>query len=197
MKSFLLSLFLLFAFLPGQAQVRLLAFEGEQLGSGIRISWTIGSGNTCQDLEIQHSADGVNFTQIYLYPGVCGNAGFDQSYNYTHTTPEKNASNYYRINAQTGVISEILSIRFITYGTLGYTLFPQPASGSANMLIDNPNSEKIILELFDLSGKKSGATFETTGGQLLITQPAEGPGMYIFRITRETGDPVTGKIIFL
>lgn len=179
------------------AQVVLLAFEGEQLGTGIRISWTIGQGNTCADLEIEHSTDGVSFSQVFLYPGVCGNANFDQSYSYTHPSPKENALNYYRIRSASQILSHVIEVRFIAYGAAGYTLFPQPATGSATLLVDNPSNSRLVLQLLDLRGQQVSEIQETQSGRFTVLRPQTGAGVYLFRVTKENGEEIRGRLLFL
>ena len=94
------SIFTYLYFLPfiGFAQnLSFLKISIEKIGTHVQIDWTVAAGNQCQDLEIQHSLDGVNFETVYTYAGICGDPNVTLSYAYAHSEPILNHANYYRI----------------------------------------------------------------------------------------------------
>lgn len=195
MRTLLLVLFS-FWLLPVQAQIAIIQFEGQQFGSGNRISWTVGRGNTCQDLEVQHSTDGMTFTTVYLYAGICGNANFDQTYNWIHSSPAANADNYYRIISATTVMTNTITIHYIPFGLDGFVLYPQPATTTVQLRLNNTNAGRYHIEVFDLSGKCVLDQEGITEPQVIITNPTGRPAVYLIRVTREGQEPKTQRLIF-
>ena len=195
MRTLLLFVFITML-LPAKSQVALILFEGQQFGTGNRISWTVARGNTCQDIEVQHSANGQQFTTLYVYPGICGNTNFDQTYTWTHNQPIQNAANYYRIITPNAILTDTINVRYVAYNAQGFVLFPQPATSAVQLLLNNPNSDRFTLEVYDLHGNSLLHTENITESVITIHNPNGIPGVYLFRLTQEGQEPKTGKLIF-
>jgi|GEM_PF-3615787 len=185
-------LFLLSA-APAFAQVDLLAFEGRQHGKGILLGWTIGRGNTCADLEIQHAGADLQFSTIYVYPGICGHADFEQSYTWKHGQPLSDAVNYYRIITGSGVLGDTIAVHFTSYNSQGYALVQLP-NGQTQLLLDNPNNKKFVLELFDLQGRRVHS-LEGEGGSILLPRPVQQQAVYVFKVEYERGIAFSGRVL--
>lgn len=195
LRPLLVLLFGLLVF-PANAQLGIIRFEGIQYGAGIRVSWTVGRGNTCQDLEIQHSTDGVNFTTAHFYPGICGNANFDAAYNWVHEQPAQGKDNYYRIISATTVLTDTVNVFFAPYNKFGFTLYPMPATYTMQLFVDNPSAVPFRFELFDLQGKLILDSGEFTGYSYTINNPTGLPGAYTYRVTRAGTETHGGNLLF-
>lgn len=57
----------------------------------------LGGGNPCKGIRVHQSTDGINFQDIYEFPGICGSPSADESYYYTDESPGKNKLNFYRL----------------------------------------------------------------------------------------------------
>lgn len=188
-------LFLLFLVsVPVYAQVNILDFRANPAGDALNISWTIGPGNTCEDLEVQHSTDSVNFTMLYLYAGVCGDATFSQQYSWTHNTPACNQKNYYRLFARTGGQLGVLSTEHTCLGNAGYRIVVRPDLQSIVVLANQQQSRTREFELFDLQGRIV-AKQTLTEAETVIRLPAAASGAFVFRLRRENGEIQTGRIV--
>lgn len=195
MRSLFVLLFCLLL-LPVSGQVEIVKFEGQQFGSGNRISWTVGRGNTCQDLEIQHSGDGLTFTTVFLYAGICGNANFDQTYNWIHPQPLANAPNYYRIITPNVIMTDTITVYFIPFSEAGFVIYPQPAIKEVQLRLDNTNAVRYQLELLDMNGKLVTRLENITETQVTIKNPVDRPATYLLRITREGQEPKSTVLVF-
>jgi hypothetical protein len=176
------------------AQVNILDFRANPAGDALNISWTIGPGNTCEDLEVQHSTDSVNFTMLYLYAGVCGDATFSQQYSWTHNTPTCNQKNYYRLFARTGGQLAVLSTEHTCLGATGYRIVVRPDLQSIVVLANQQQSRTREFELFDLQGRIV-AKQTLTEAETIIRLPAAASGAFVYRMRRENGEFQTGRIV--
>lgn len=178
------------------AQLAVIAFEAKQISNTVQLQWTVGRGNTCQDLEVQHSFDGIHFTTIYTYPGICGEATFDQTYSWTQQDPQQNSDNFYRLNTGTGVVSDTISLRIIGYNEQGFLISPNPAQSEASLFFYNPGNQTYQAELFTADGKLVFTSEKTTGNCIRISRPAANAATYFFRLIPENGEAKTGRIQF-
>jgi hypothetical protein len=193
MWRIILFLFLIPAVSP--AQVNILDFRATPVGDALSISWTIGPGNTCEDLEVQHSTDSVNFSMLYLYPGVCGDATFSQQYSWTHTTPACGAKNYYRLFARTGGQLAVLSTDHTCLGNAGYRIFVAQQPKALTLQLSMQKSPKWKLELTDAQGKILHSQIYSAAEQTVVL-PALPSGVIIYRLTTESDEAFTGKLFF-
>lgn len=195
MKKILLLVFVLCGtFL--HAQLAIIAFEAKQLNKEVQLQWTVGRGNTCQDIEIQHSHDGQNFTTIYTYLGICGDASFDQTYSWTQANPVLNTNNFYRLYTSTGVISDTISLRIIGYNESGFLVSPNPAVNETTLFFYNPGNQSYTVELLTADGKLIWKSEKTTGNSILLSRPNGSSSVFYFRLIPEDGEIKTGTIQF-
>jgi hypothetical protein len=177
------------------AQVSILDFRTTPVGDQLSISWTIGPGNTCEDLEVQHSTDSVNFIMLYLYAGVCGDATFSQQYSWTHTTPACGTKNYYRLFARTGGQLAVLSTNHTCLGNAGYRIYMAQQQKTIALQLNLQKSAKWELELTDAQGKIIHSQTCTAPEQTIVL-PEIPAGILIYRLTTESDDVFTGKLFF-
>lgn len=192
----LLFLLLFFAGTYLHAQLAIIAFEAKQLNKQVKLQWTVGRGNTCQDIEVQHSHDGQNFTTIYTYLGICGEATFDQTYSWTQENPVLNTDNYYRLNTSTGVISDTVMLRVIGYNESGILISPNPAQSATTIFFYNPGNQSHRLELFNAEGKILWQSEKSTGNKIEISRPENIAGLCFFRLIPDEGEIISGSIQF-
>ncbi len=178
-----------------RAQITLTQCDLTQTGSTTTISWTIAPGNTCEDLEVQHSTDSVNFTLLYLYGGVCGNANFSQSYSFEHTNPVCGKTNYYRLVTRTHGRIGNKSLFVPCYQAGGFLFTTSPQSNQLMLTLNLSVSPVWNLELYDLSGKLIGR-YAIQESQFTFTQAENALRTYVYRLSDEFNHTYTGKLIF-
>jgi hypothetical protein len=178
------------------AQFPITAFSAAPANGLVNLSWTIGAGNTCEDLEVQHSTDSINYTTVYTYLGVCGNATFEQSYSWTHTQPVCGATNYYRLYTRTNGNMAATTTFPVCLGEAGYRITVLSGQQAVRLTLDLQKSRRWELELYDAQGKIIVKQTLTAAEQTVIL-PALPAGLVIFRLGTETGDVFTGNIVLL
>jgi hypothetical protein len=133
-------------------------FIDDEFGGGVRISFTIGGGNTCNGIRIFHTLDSnAGFNQIGEIPGICGSSESDTRYSFVHDAPTDFDTNYY----------------FLEFGGHGrssvveYFVFGEQSD--IKWLIIGPeirfykpvNEEIIGVELYDFKGNAIALALET------------------------------------
>ncbi len=117
------------------------------------ISWTMKAGSTCADLTLEHSNESLSFSEIYYYPGVCGNADYDETYTFEQKD-KIYLTNYYRIKLGYDLYSDTISVEAPLIGSYGLKVGPQPASDFLNIFFTNPLSDSFSLSIRDMQGLK-------------------------------------------
>ena len=94
---FFFVLFIFSAPLSAQNEDVIEYLNASEFNGKVLLSWSIMQGNTCNGIQILHSTDSINFSQISSIEGICGSTQQSISYSFTDLSPEKNANNYYRL----------------------------------------------------------------------------------------------------
>ncbi|MGL4598148.1 MAG: hypothetical protein ACRCYO_11485 [Bacteroidia bacterium] len=186
---------LLLTSLSLRAQITLTQCDLVQTGSTTTIMWTIAPGNTCEDLEVQHSTDSINYSILYLYGGICGNASFSQSYSFEHTNPVCGKTNYYRLVTRTHGRIGNKSIFVPCYQSGGFLFTTPPQTNQLKLTLNLSVSPVWNLELYDLSGKLIGK-YLIQESEFTYIKPDGTLRTYIYRLTDDGNKTYSGKIIF-
>jgi hypothetical protein len=75
--------------------VTLVSFEGEPINNAVQLKWTTASELNNDYFELEHSADGINFTKFTSLNGA-GNSNQQKNYSAFHENPVL-GKNYYRL----------------------------------------------------------------------------------------------------
>ncbi|MBK9222094.1 MAG: hypothetical protein IPO78_05185 [Saprospiraceae bacterium] len=142
---------LLSSVLLAQTLPKLDRFNGTRSNDKVFLEWVISAGSTCNGIQLYRSTDTINFELIESILGDCGNLAFAQLYNYTDIKPEKNKTNYYRLETGSRVFSKIVSIDFLDYFN-GYQIRPNPLQDRARLYFENPNRSKFQFNLLNQFG---------------------------------------------
>jgi Secretion system C-terminal sorting domain len=168
-----------------------------QVEDGVLINFTIRGGITCSGVEVERSADGVNFIVIHEIEGVCGAINADESYSVTDNNPIKNKTAIYRLDlGSLGIYSKIVYMRYIDYNPYGITVFPNPCANYCTIFFSNPTNEPHELGLFNRLGQEVLREVKTDDVWYL---PAPGftPGIYYYSIKKENEERFSGKLVIL
>ncbi|MBK9319331.1 MAG: hypothetical protein IPM91_11205 [Bacteroidetes bacterium] len=147
MKAYLL---FLFSFLTlqsfGQGDSIFSFFSVQQQANEVALFFTVKGGIQCSGVRVQRSVDGMNFTTLYEFPGVCGSPSGDESYLYIDELPEKNRLNYYRLEVGSlNLFSEEKQILFYFYEKGKLQISPNPCTVCT---IRFPNEKREPCEIF-------------------------------------------------
>jgi hypothetical protein len=171
------------------SQVNVLFTEAEQLGNEVRITWTMGPGNTCDDLEIMVSTDNVNFSTFYTHLGICGNTNSAEMYQISHIDPACDRINYYRIISRGQGTLNSDSLDVVCYNNSGIKL--QQSGLRLTILADTDVWQDPEVRIVDGAGK---LVFNASlGHQWEVILPSSG--LYIISTTSGSGRTFTSKII--
>jgi hypothetical protein len=156
MKKALLILLMSIA-VAGMAQ-RIQNFYGFTAGSSVGLRFTITKGPQCSGYTIYHSVDSINFIQIYDYTGICGDVSSNQEISYTHTSPQLNQTNYYKVEIFSPYEVSPIARVYVGNGTVQprMLLYPNPVTTNYDLLniqIFNVSNIRMIGFLYNQFGK--------------------------------------------
>ncbi len=164
---FILFLLVLSADLLKAQGERLAAFSAERLDgrNAVEVRWTLKANVSCQSPQVQRSNDKEVFTTIYTYPGVCGGAANEESYQWIDTRALNNYKFYYRLKIDDAEFSAIDSVEGDTpLSDEGVYLYPNPSSTEV-FLKHEPSFGR--LEVIKLYGH-NGIEIPFKGGDIKI-----------------------------
>jgi hypothetical protein len=169
--------------------VNFVDFTANISGDNVVLDWQVTNEVNNNHYDIEQST-GASFSKIGTVNATVG--GGIKNYSFIHTTPTKNATNYYRIkqvdNDGKFSYSPIRSVRFDSKTVL--TVSPNPASSFINISSTQSN---INIAIFDGNGKKV-ATKLLTSGNARIDISGLSSGTYIV-IAESNGATVASKKI--
>lgn len=155
-------------------------------GSGVLVKFTITKGTSCSGYIIKHSKDSVNFTDVFNYPGVCGDTARDESISYLHSTPQFNTNNYYKIElvpVENSVAKKIFVPELLN---TSMSVYPSPVETVTDHLtvrIYNTNNTRLSGFIYDAHGKPLKVLDVTTTFDLTTISVAElNNGVYFLRL---------------
>lgn len=153
MRRFLLIFSFLFtvnAFAQNEDVIEYLSVS--EFNGKVLISWSILQGNTCNGVEILHSLDSVNFSEIGNIEGICGSSQESIACEYTDTSPEPNARNYYRISLGGIGFSWIVGIDIVALGKNASIVRPNPINEASELHFDNESNSEFSLNVYSDNG---------------------------------------------
>lgn len=184
MKKIFIFIFIVFWF-SGLAQ-RIANLNVFLAGASVGVKFTVSKGTSCNGYIIWHSADSVNFTQVYNYPGVCGNTATDENISFLHTNPLINVNNYYKVDLvpiETSTIKRIFVAEILNSSLI---IYPNPVIAISDMLtvrIYSTNNTKVTGFILNQKGNPIKEIDLTTQFDLLTISVAElNNGLYLLKL---------------
>jgi len=136
--------------------IELLSFNGENLGSVNRIYWNTESEINNDHFILEHSADGINFSDLASITAA-GTSASPSSYDYYDQHPFSGI-NYYRLKQfdKDGSFSysEIISLEKYSDVDAVPTINPNPTSGIFNVGLVASENCKVEIEVFNAVGQR-------------------------------------------
>ena len=167
------------------------AFFLQSNPAGVTISFTVKGGIQCSGVAIERSGDGINYDEIYEFPGVCGNPGADETYSYVDADPLINQLNYYRLNiGGLGLYSSEKSIRHLVFSEGNILVTPNPCT-NCTLLFPNDKRERCLIRTYKTNGEITSESLTNESTYVISTVA----GMQIISI--EYPDKNTRKAVFL
>lgn len=149
--------------------------------SNVLLNWVVSAGNTCADLELQLSTDSINYTTIYVYPGICGNTSSSQSYQFNHVSAECSEKRFYRIASSSSGVFARTDLNFICYGDDGINVMYNVSNAVISVDADIPPGEEWQFTVYSVSGLILSSHELTKGRNSILWNPAYS-GIYIYTI---------------
>jgi hypothetical protein len=192
---FFFVLFIFSAPLSAQNEDVIEYLNASEFNGKVLLSWSIMQGNTCNGIQILHSTDSINFSQISSIEGICGSTQQSISYSFTDLSPEKNANNYYRLQLGGLGFSWIVSVEVIDLGMNTSIVRPNPLSKTSELLFDNEANFEVFISVYSSSGILVNMQ-STVSEQILLEKSKYTAGLYHYVLTsEESGVFGTGKFV--
>ena len=184
--------------------VSLLSFSGYKDGSRNQLSWTTASELNNRGFEVQRSTDGVNYTAIGFVSSLAtgGNSNDQLSYRFTDNTPG-GVKQYYRLRQEDidgrSKLSTIVLINGARPTVMALrSIFPNPASATASMIVDAPSAVKLTVLVTDMAGRnmvQQIVNVSEGSNTVSLNISSLQSGTYLLRVMSEEGEVVTGKLV--
>ncbi|MEI2738296.1 MAG: hypothetical protein V9F01_05880 [Chitinophagaceae bacterium] len=149
--------------LGGPLPTNLVAFSGQKEGSVNKLRWITATESNNLGFEVQRSTDGINYTVISFVNTLAmgGNSNDILNYNYADNNPP-GSKQYYRLRQidvdNHSKFSNIILIKDNKALTLAIAgLFPNPATGLINIMLEAPLHENVTLLIMDAAGQNSNS----------------------------------------
>ena len=192
---FFFVLFIFSAPLSAQNEDAIEYLNASEFNGKVLLSWSIMQGNTCNGIQVLHSTDSINFSQISSIEGICGSTQQSISYSFTDLSPEKNANNYYRLQLGGLGFSWIVSVEVIDFGMNTSIVRPNPLSKTSELLFDNEANFEVFISVYSSSGVLVNMQ-STVSEQILLEKSKYTAGLYHYVLTsEESGVFGTGKFV--
>ena len=128
----------------------------KQLNSTVLVKWTTISEHNNEYFTIEHSTDGIHFTNI----GKISSLGYTAngfSYSFIHNKPGI-GNNFYRIRMVDIVMKSTYSeIKFLQVNDNAQhllSIFPNPAVNSISLKLNTTENEQLKVEIYNATGNK-------------------------------------------
>lgn len=178
----------------GQNEDVIEGLSATEFNGKVLLTWSVKQGNTCNGVQILHSLDSTNFTQIGSIEGICGSSSESISYDFTHLDPGKNAINYYRLHLGGVGFSWIVNAEVLDLAGTNYVLRPNPVVGFSELFFDNGTNATFELKVFGVDGELVHEA-ETNGELFILNSGDFIQGFYHFAISKKGELPkITGKL---
>ena len=188
--------------------VEWLSFTGKKVFDNLELSWTTATEINNSHFEIERSTDGRNFENVGEVKGA-GNSHSPLNYNYTDVSPfGSNSILYYRLKqvdfngefdySKTIAVSNNKQGNGVTIEAIN----PNPFTEKLNLTLNNVSEGNVIIEVYDLTGRKHYTQTTLSGGQQgtlnidLSSLANLAKGVYIVNI-RNGNDTIQQKLVKL
>jgi len=137
--------------------ITLLNFSGKNNGDYNVLNWTTSSEQNSSYFDLLRSTDGINFVKVSTI-NAAGNSSISKNYNYNDDINSINNNIYYyklKMVDVTGSIKYSATVK-IKLNSKGFNVeaTPNPFTDQIKINIETQLSEKAIVSLKDISGRK-------------------------------------------
>lgn len=135
------------------------SFTASYSNNLITLEWRTSQELNCLGFEIEHSSNGVDFTNIGFVPTQAENGNAHQTLDYSFLHSKYHSgTNYYRMMQKDinglGVASDVLQVRTNYKNELEIvSLYPNPIMDQLMLNLYTPINTKVRINILDLAGK--------------------------------------------
>ncbi len=176
--------------------IELITFTAELIADDVQIKWATANEINNEFFSIQHSTDGVNFTNIERIEGA-GNSSIVNTYSTTHHEPNR-GTNYYRLQQTdfdgTTTFSHIEAIKIFS-GKL--STYPNPVLNHLSISFGDFEKGDLEFAIYNIYGKEIiRQKVEITDGLHVVELDQAGsfiPGTYVIKVFNSKSGTYTQK----
>ncbi len=168
--------------------IRLLRFEGSQVGQKVRLEWATVQEENNSHFTVERSADAIHFTPIGTQMGA-GNSVELLSYSLFDESPQQGI-NYYRLKQTdfdgTFTYSYIIAVGF-QFSEIIPKVYPNPAKNGEMIFYQGIYEPQTMVELWDMQGKKLSTVPLQKANESSLSffeMPMSQPGVYLIKIQK-------------
>ncbi len=175
--------------------VTLVDFKGNMLNKNVSLTWKTTSEINSKEFLVEKSVDGLTFT-AFRTVAAKGNSAVENNYGLTDDRPYSDFT-FYRLkiidkDGKFGY-SAIVKVKTPKRSLVINRIFPNPTTGKLNLQIVSDNRKALILQAFDMLGKKV-ADFRLQVEQGFNEKPVSvntlASGTYFLQVKDEAGNVV-------
>lgn len=192
----IISIGLIFYSIISNAQkINLANFYLNQDNKEVLLSWTINAGPTCNGITVWHSIDSINYTEVGNIAGICGSTSSSIPYNFKHSSPVLNKTNYYKLRLGYSQFSEIrfLHLEFIEHGKI--IIKPNPSTDNVSITFNNDKNETFSLTIINSAGLKIFEAYEIKESSISINTNTFDNGNYYVLLMDSGGRIIKEKLL--
>ncbi|SMD34594.1 Por secretion system C-terminal sorting domain-containing protein [Reichenbachiella faecimaris] len=135
--------------------VELLQFKGSQYQDAVELYWQTATELNNDRFEIEYSANALTFVTRGVVSGA-GTSNDQQAYQFSDNQPVE-GTNYYRLKQidYNGdyAYSDIIRVEYSSFQIAAFLVYPNPSSGTFQIMTKFDLDRPVELELIDMSGK--------------------------------------------
>ena len=181
--------------------VRFLPLAGNTVGGSNQLFWKTLSEENCSHFTIQHSTNGTQFIAInqVASKGINGNSQEELEYDFMHHSPAA-GTNYYRLEQEDndGRKSYSNIVKLVQEGNDIVKVYPSPTHTTLNVSVQTVKTQKLTINLFDLSGRlilSQEETVTANNKDIKLDVQSLTPGIYTLSVRSLNDVLLTQKLV--
>jgi hypothetical protein len=175
--------------------VKLISFSAQKNNGNVHVSWVTTEESQMSGYVVERSSDGRHFSPIGTVNSL--NLSFNHTYSLDDNSPLPGTA-YYRLK-MVGIDGDVNYSKTVTVksglSSTSSILYPNPYRMGENLTVNNPGSEQLIIQFYNLAGQ-SVSVVNTNSSQVPSQQLPVQKGMLIYKVMSRDGTVLgTGKLI--
>lgn len=151
-------------------------------------------GSQCFDVRVQRSLDSIQFTDLYVLPGLCGGGTV---FTYVDSTPALYRKNFYRLVSASYDRSEIVSPSRRFYGESEVYIYPNPVWENAEIVFGEETPGEYFLMIYSSGGMHVAELHQKNENVFQFERKGLAAGVYYLRIAGPKGSVLNGKMVLV